>query len=243
MHTLGAVLLVLALQPVAAAAPQGDGAPDVVAPAAHAQNIEAFAAPDIRKSAPTAIVALNARQLKDPHFHAIANRLGDALQRQGFNLVDRGQAFQNAVTFEYRVNRDTDGDLPGQSTSDPRVVKQLGLAAFPVYRRLTVTAYALNDRKHVRLLWRTVMAEDGFDPAVDRTIPPLVEAGQQYFGRSLTALAVADCGTAPQLGTRIGSEPCGDVRARLGGDVVRRPQVTVGPLSTPSPSVAAPPGR
>lgn len=138
------------------------------------------------------------------------------------------------ITLEYHVNRDVHGDLPGQGTDDPRVVKWLGLAAFPAYRRLTVTAYALRGRAQPQVLWRTVMAEDGFDYDVDKTIPGLVEAGRPYFGRNLTALAAADCNDfAPPIGSHIPTRSCGEVRGHIGGDVVRRGQVTVGPLSTP----------
>ena len=239
-----AVVLALVLQPTASVAPQPDADGPQVAAAAHAQNVEAFAAPDIQRAVPTAIVALNGRQLHDPHFRPIANELGDALQRQGFNVVGRGEAFRNVVTLEYRVNRDVHGDLPGQSTSDPRVVKQLGLAAFPAYRRLTVTAYTMKDHGRAEVLWRTVMAEDGFEYAVDKTIPPLVEAGREYFGRNLTQLA-ADCNDyAPPLGSHIPAKACGEVRAQVAGGVVRRPDVTVGPLSTPGvPAPAPSPGR
>ena len=239
-----ALLLALALQPAAPSVAQPDDDAPQVAPAAHAQNVEAYAAADIQKSVPTAIVALNGRQLRDPNFRLLANRLGDALQQQGFNVVERGTAFRNVVTLEYRVNRDVHGDLPGQSTSDPRVVEQLGPAAFPAYRRLTVTAYAMQAKGRAQVLWRTVMAEDGFAYGVDKTIPPLVEAGREYFGRNLTELAVADCNDfAPPIGSHIPTTSCGEMRTRVGGDTVRRPRVTVGPGSTPAPSVAAPPGR
>ena len=121
------------------------------------------------------------------------------------------------------------------------MVKELGPAAFSAYRRLTVTAYSTRDRAHAKLLWRTVMAEDGFEYGVDRTIPALVEAGQEYYGRSLTQLAVADCTDfSPPLGSHIPEKPCAVERVRLGGDVVRRPQVTTGPLVMPSTPAPAP---
>lgn len=88
MNALAAVSLALTIQTADAAAPQVDAEQLRSTPAAHAQNIEAFAGPDIQRSVPTAIVALNGRQLKDPTFHPIANRLGEALHDQGFNVVD-----------------------------------------------------------------------------------------------------------------------------------------------------------
>ena len=161
-------------------------------------------------------------------------------------MVEHGATpSRNVVTLEYRVNRDVHGDLPSQSTSDPRVVKQLGLAAFPAYRRLTVTAYSMGPHGRAEVLWRTVMAEDGFEYAVDKTIPPLVEAGREYFGRNLTQLAVADCNDfAPSLGSHIPTTACEEARAQIDGGVVRRPQVIVGPLATPAVSAPRPaPGR
>lgn len=233
MHAI--TMLALALQLGAGAGGQVDPAAAAAAPAAHAQNVEAFAAPDIQKAAPTAIVAINAAQIGDPDFRPIANQVGEVLKQQGFNMVGRGEAFRNAVTVEYRVSRDIFGELPAQQTSDPRAQIATGAAVLPAYRRLTVTAYAINGKRQAQVLWRTVMAEDGFDYDVGKTIPRLVLAGRRYFGRSLTALAVADCDDfAPPLGSHIPARACGEVRASVAGGVVRRPQVTVGPLSTDS---------
>ena len=223
MHAIVAALA-LVLQP---------GAP--ATGAAHAQNEEAFAVVDIKKAVPTAIAASDARQLADPAFRSIANHLGDALQRQGFNMVSTGEPFRNVITLEYRVNRDIHGDLPAQQQpSDPRVKTALGPAAFPAHRRLTVTAYEIGDKRPAQVLWRTVMAEDGFEYQVGKTIPALVQAGRKYYGRNLTQLAVADCNDfAPPLGSHIPVRACSEVRASVDKGVVRRPQVTVGPL-TPS---------
>ena len=232
MHALVAVLA-LVLQPGAEVGKIIEATDARASGAAHAQNVEAFAVPDIKKAIPTTIAASSARQLADPAFRLVANQLGDALRRQGFNMVRTGDSYRNVVTIDYRVNRDIHGDLPNQQQpSDPRASTSLGPAAFPVYRRLTVTAYAMGGKQPAQVLWRTVMAEDGFEFAVNKTIPRLVESGREYYGRNLTQLAVADCNDfAPPLGSHIPIRACGEVRANIDKGVVRRPQVTVGPLT------------
>ena len=226
-------VLALVLQPSAEVRKTIDAADAQASGAAHAQNVEAFAVSDIKKAVPTTIAASSARQLADPAFRLLANQLGDSLRRQGFNMVRTGDPYRNVITLDYRVNRDIHGDLPNQQQpSDPREGIALGLAAFPVYRRLTVIAYAMGGKQPAQVLWRTVMAEDGFEFAVGKTIPSLVDSGREYYGRNLTQLAVADCNDfAPPLGSHIPMRPCGEVRANLNEGVVRRPQVTVGPLA------------
>jgi hypothetical protein len=209
---------------------------DPVASNGHARLLEAFAAPSFRKSTPSAIVAISAKQRDDVSFGPLAERLSARLRARGFNIVDKGGKFTTAITLEYGAYRDTDA-RPGDRPPSPGVLVSRGSGMFSAYRRLTVAAYDISDRSSPALLWRTVLDEDGFDLDVTRTISSLVDAGAPSYGLGRTALAKAECSdSASPIGSHIPDAPCRPAAERLSRPVIqRRPQVTIGPLSFPKP--------
>lgn len=154
-------------------------APTIAHAAAAVRLVEAYAAPEASRAASLKIAPMTEAQARDPAFAVMASRLGEGLQRAGFNLRQLDADTDVLVLLNYRAY----GLAPFQTGFRP--------TNDPTYYALAVTAIdssAFRDGKHVKVLWSTAVDSTGISASADRSIPRLIRGAERWFGRNTTGM-------------------------------------------------------
>lgn len=141
--------------------------------------VQAFAAPEASPGATLRIAPSNPEQAKDPRFAVMASRLGEALERRGFNLRQLDGETEVVVLLDYAA-----WALPRYKTGNSPVND-------PSYRALVVTAIDSKVYKETgapKILWQTAVDDTGISANADKTIPRLILAAEKHFGANTTGL-------------------------------------------------------
>lgn len=168
--------------------------------AASVRLIAAVTKPGFDPRASVQVVPRTGKQQEDVAYNVMASRLGEALASAGLNVQQTIADPAVYVMFDYAAVAIPPHRIFGPTTD-------------PAYRVVVVTgieAQPWRESQTVKVVWQTAFDQTGLSSDADRTIPPMLRAGERWYGRNLTKPGLgpaANC--AGQLSTTIGSHISG----------------------------------